>query len=217
MLSNGNLIVTVFGGANGGGMQGGCNFKYYLCLVRKMLQKLVGCCKPFDDAWLIDWDNDCADDVWTLRFVLEPSEDTKSEISDCNYSILQINESTEEDDEYVKYVKKFKDKLGYRDEYYPKHSVDEVEMWIARECALRQPYDTAARETEGDAVILLVMSKDEEAVKAGKKLGNFMMSDKHGDEEKLLKLMSDAYIQLCHLEQKRKMLRDEKLGKSTEV
>ena len=216
LLNNGNLIVTVFGGANGGGMQGGCNLKYYLCLIRKMLGNLVGCCKPFADAWLIDWDNDCADDVWTLRFVLQPTTETEAEMAECGYSIFQVNESVEED-ECLKYVNKFKDKLGYRDDYYPKHSIDEVEMWIARECALRQPYDTAARETEGDAVILLVMSRDEEAVKAGKKLGNFMMSNGHSDDEKLLKLMSDAYIQLCHLEQKRKELRDEKLEKSIEV
>ena len=61
-------------------MKGGCNLKHYLCLVRKLLEKLVGCCKPFSDSWLIDWDNDCADDVWTLRLVLEPNDETKQKI-----------------------------------------------------------------------------------------------------------------------------------------
>lgn len=93
LMSNSNLIVTVFGGANGGGMRGGCNFKYYLCLVRKLLEKLVGCCKPFADAWLIDWDNDCCDDVWTLRFVLQPTDETKLEMLECNFPILQLKES----------------------------------------------------------------------------------------------------------------------------
>ena len=70
---------------------------------------------------------------------------------------------------------------------------------LAAECALRMPTDTAAREIEGDAVMMLVLSGDDEAVKAGKKLGDCMMKKgKHG-RETLLKRMSDAYKALQDL------------------
>ena len=201
MVKSGDLIVTIFGGANGGGMKGGCNLKHYLCLVRKLLEKLVGCCKPFSDSWLIDWDNDCADDVWTLRLVLEPNDETKQKIIECGYEVLKLEESRDELDPDVKFVLDFKEHQGYVDGYFPKRSIDDVEVSIARECALRQPTDTAAREIEGDAVMLLVLSGDEEAVKIGKKLGNCMMkkNGKH-DRETLLKLMSDAYKSLMHID-----------------
>ena len=137
MTKNGNLIVTIFGGANGGGMRGGCNLKHYLCLVRKLLEKLVGCCKPFSDSWLIDWDNDCADDVWTLRLVLKPNDETKQKITECGYEVLKLEESKDELDPNVKFVIDFKKHQGYVDGYFPKHSIADVEMLIARECALR--------------------------------------------------------------------------------
>ena len=201
ILKNRNLIVTVFGGANGGGMQGGCNLKHYLCLVRKLLGKLVGCCLPFEDAWLIDWDNDCADDVWTLRFVLKPSAETLAEIADCGYVVDQVKESVDHN-ECVKYINAFKEKLGYRDGYMPTKSLEDVQMSIARECALRLSTDTAAREIQGDAVILLVLSGDDEAVNVGKQLGNEMMKNEANADEKLILLMSDAYKAMNSLEAK---------------
>lgn len=200
MVNSGNLIVTIFGGANGGGMRGGCNLKHYLCLVRKLLEKLVGCCKPFSDSWLIDWDNDCTDDVWTLRLVLEPNDETKQKIAECGYEVLKIEESKDDLDPDVKFVRDFKNYFSYRDGYFPKRSIADVEMSIARECALRQPTDTAAREIEGDAVMLLVLSGDEESVKIGKELGNCMMKNGKHDQETLLKLMSDAYTRLMHID-----------------
>ena len=216
MVKNGNLIVTIFGGANGGGMRGGCNLKHYLCLVRKLLEKLVGCGKPFSDSWLIDWDNDCADDVWTLRLVLKPNDETKRELAECGYEVLKLEESKDELDPNVKFVIDFKKHLGYVDGYFPKHDIADVEMSIARECALRMPTDTAAREVEGDAVILLVLSGDEESVKIGKKLGNCMMkkSEKH-DQETLLKLMSDAYKRLTHIDMDKKV--KEEISKKKEM
>lgn len=201
ILKNRNLIVTIFGGANGGGMRGGCNLKHYLCLIRKLIGKLVGCCKPFADAWLIDWDNDCADDVWTLRFVLKPSDETLTEIADCGYVIDQVKESIDHD-ECVQYINKFKEKLGYRDGYMPTKSLEDVQMSIARECALRLPTDTEAREIQGDAVILLVLSGDDDAVKVGKQLGNELMKNAAHSDEKLILLMSDAYKAIGHLEAK---------------
>ena len=47
----------------------------------------------------------------------------------------------------------------------------------------------------------LVLSGDEEAIKAGKALGDFMMSNKK-NEKKLLDLMCDAYVQLTHVSDK---------------
>lgn len=190
--------MTIFGGANGGGMQGGCNLKHYLCLVRKLLEKLVGVCKPFADAWLIDWDNDCADDVWTLRFVLKPSDETLAEIADCGYVVDQVKESISHD-ECMQYVDAFKEKLGYKDDYLPNKSYSKEMYSLAAECALRMPTDTAAKEIEGDAVMLLVLSGEEAAVKVGKKLGDCMMKKGKHDNETLLKRMSDAYKALQEL------------------
>ena len=48
--------------------------------------------------------------------------------------------------------------------------------------------------------MLLVLSGDEEAVKIGKKLGNCMMKNGKHDQETLLKLMSDAYKSLMHID-----------------
>lgn len=201
ILKNRNLIVTVFGGANSCGMQGGCNLKYYLCLIRKFLEKLVGCCKPFADAWLIDWDNDCANDVWTLRFVLKPSDETLTEIADYGYVVDQVKESIDYG-ECVHYINKFKDKLGYRDDYMPTKSLEDVQMSIARECALRLPTDTEAREIQCDAVILLILSGDEDAINVGKQLGDELMKNDAHSNEKLILLMSDAYKAMSHLETK---------------
>lgn len=216
ILKSRNLIVTLFGGANGGGMRGGCNLKYYLCLVRKLLEKLVGVCKPFEDAWLIDWDNDCADDVWTLRLVLKPSAETLAEIADCRYVVDQVKESIG-NDECMQYVDAFKEKLGYVDGYMPKKDIDDAADSLARECALRMPTDTMAREIEGDAVILLVLSGDEEAVKAGKKLGDCMMNKGKHDEETLLKLMSDAYKAMNSLEAKQEAAKHAAIQKAKDT
>lgn len=180
-------------------MRGGCNLKHYLCLVRKLFEKLVGCCKPFADAWLIDWDNDCADDVWTLRFVLKPTDETLGKMVEDHYEVMKLEESNDDVNPDVKFIRDFKKHQGYKDEYFPKYRISDVEASIARECALRMSADTTAREVEGGVVMLLVLSGDEELVKIGKKLGNCMMkkSAKH-DEETRLKLMSNAYKRLIY-------------------
>ena len=103
----------------------------------ELLEKLVGCCKPFSDSWLIDWDNDCADDVWTLRLVLAPNDETRQKIIECGYEVLKLEESRDELDPDVKFVLDFKEHQGYVDGYFPKRSIDDVEVSIARECALR--------------------------------------------------------------------------------
>ena len=41
VYSNGNLLVTMFGGANGGQMSGENNFKMYLAIVKKFISKLL--------------------------------------------------------------------------------------------------------------------------------------------------------------------------------
>ena len=81
----------------------------------------------------------------------------------------------------------------------PKKSYSKEMDSLAAECALRMPTDTAAREIEGDAVMMLVLSGEEDAVKAGKKLGDCMMKKGKHDEETLLKRMSDAYKALQDL------------------
>jgi hypothetical protein len=52
-------IATIFGGDNGSG-----NWKKYLNEVKKLVNELS---KKFSDVWIVDWWNDCLDDVYTLR------------------------------------------------------------------------------------------------------------------------------------------------------
>ena len=49
-------IVTLSGGKNGRG-----RFSNYLEDVKHVIDQ-------FDHTWLIKWENDCLDDVWTLKF-----------------------------------------------------------------------------------------------------------------------------------------------------
>ena len=99
----------------------------------------------------------------------------------------------------AEYIAKFKKHFGYRDDYIPWSGYyADARDAIANESAMRQPYDTAAREKEGDAVMLLVASGDPEGVEAGKKLGDCMMKNED-DEETLLERMSEAYKALSSL------------------
>ena len=61
------------------------NWPFYLSLVRKFLGKLLDYNngKMFKDVWMIDWDNDCCDDVWTLRLGLELSDKEKMQLIEC--------------------------------------------------------------------------------------------------------------------------------------
>lgn len=98
----------------------------------------------------------------------------------------------------AEYIAKFKKHFAYRDDYTPRHGYAETRDAIADECALRQPYDTAARDKEGDAVMLLVASGDPEGVEAGKKLGDCLMKNED-DKETLLERMSEVYKALSSL------------------
>ena len=93
------------------------------------------------------------------------------------------------------YIEKFKKHFGYRDNYFPKDSYEKVANWLDDELRLKMPTDTAAREVEGDAVMLLVASKDPEAIEVGKWLGNIMMG-KGIDDYVLLSAMEDAAVKL---------------------
>jgi hypothetical protein len=56
-----------------------------MSLVRKFLGKLLDYNngQVFKDVWLIDWDNDCCDDVWTLRLGLGLSDEEKVHLIEC--------------------------------------------------------------------------------------------------------------------------------------
>lgn len=56
-----------------------------MCLVRKFLGKLLDYNNGdmFNDVWLIDWDNDCCDDCWTLTLGLELSVKEKAHLIEC--------------------------------------------------------------------------------------------------------------------------------------
>lgn len=55
-------IAAIFGGANGPG-----KWENYLQQIRKLVLELK---KKFKDVWLVDLENDCLDDVYTLRIGL---------------------------------------------------------------------------------------------------------------------------------------------------
>lgn len=52
---NNHYVVTLYGGLNGYG-----RLHNYLNDVQEIINQ-------FDDVWLINWDNDCLDDVWVLK------------------------------------------------------------------------------------------------------------------------------------------------------
>ena len=86
ICEDGHLIATIYGGANGGGFCGAkSNWTYYMSLVRKFLGKLLDYNngQVFKDVWLIDWDNDCCDDVWTLRLGIELTDKEKLSLIEC--------------------------------------------------------------------------------------------------------------------------------------
>ena len=58
----GNYIVTLSGGCNGG--TDPKRTIWYLAAVKKLAKAIFD---RFGSVWLVDWDNDCADDVFTLR------------------------------------------------------------------------------------------------------------------------------------------------------
>lgn len=54
-INKDHLIVTINGGNNGYS-----DFNQYLTDIKTIINY-------FDKVWLIDWVNDCLDDVWVLR------------------------------------------------------------------------------------------------------------------------------------------------------
>ena len=86
ICEDGHLIATIYGGANGGGLRGvESNWPYYLSLVRKFLGRLLNYDNGnmFNDVWLIDWNNDCCDDVWTLTLGISLSDEEKMQLIEC--------------------------------------------------------------------------------------------------------------------------------------
>ena len=87
ICEDGHLVAEIFGGANGGGMRGvESNWPFYLALVKKFLLKLLDYKNGnfFKDVWLIDWDNDCCDDVWTMNLGLTLSDEEKLHLVEGN-------------------------------------------------------------------------------------------------------------------------------------
>ena len=52
------FIITIYGGNNGYG-----RLTNYLSDLKLIIDQ-------FDDTWLIDWTNDCVDDVWYFKFAV---------------------------------------------------------------------------------------------------------------------------------------------------
>ena len=56
IVNKGNhYVVTLYGGLNGCG-----RLHNYLHDIQKIINQ-------FDNVWLVNWDNDCPDDVWVLK------------------------------------------------------------------------------------------------------------------------------------------------------
>ena len=87
ICEDGHLIAEIYGGANGGGLRGvESNWPFYLALVKKFLLKLLDYDNGdfFKDVWMIDWDNDCCDDVWTLTLGITLSDKEKLHLVEGN-------------------------------------------------------------------------------------------------------------------------------------
>ena len=87
ICEDGHLIAEIYGGANGGGLRGvESNWPFYLALVKKFLLKLLDYDNGdfFKDVWMVDWDNDCCDDVWTLTLGITLSDKEKLHLVEGN-------------------------------------------------------------------------------------------------------------------------------------
>lgn len=56
---NNHYVVTLYGGLNGCG-----KLHNYLNDVQEIINQ-------FDNVWLINWSNDCLDDVWVLKIGIQ--------------------------------------------------------------------------------------------------------------------------------------------------
>lgn len=63
--------MTISGGANGSG-----DLVKYISLIKKLAKAMK---ERFADVWLLDWANDCCDDVWTLRLCFKLKEDEQKD------------------------------------------------------------------------------------------------------------------------------------------
>lgn len=217
---NGHYIACFGGGANGGRDDDG--WIKYFNIVKKVTKGLVD---EFGDVWMLDFDNDCADDVWTLRLCF-PSEKPKKEDkkkalkAEALFGVLESqllveakNNSGKKTDKEIeeenkpcwktpdawksdKYLNEFREELGYKDDYYPEGPLKDIMNSLASEVCLEMPTDTAARECEGDAVMWLIKSGRRDAIKAAHKLGDMIMANKGGKE--IIKAMREAWLQLLH-------------------
>lgn len=89
--SDGHYIACIFGGANGGGPDH--KWEIYLALVKKLVRKLN---EKFGKVWLLDFDNDCCDDLWTLRLCFDSLDGEKEKACEnvkTKYTKKQISEA----------------------------------------------------------------------------------------------------------------------------
>lgn len=73
---DGPYIVNFGGGANGGGNDD--KWLSYLSIVKKMAKKIFD---KFGSIWLLDFDNDCCDDVWTLRLCFNEKKEENEQVN----------------------------------------------------------------------------------------------------------------------------------------
>lgn len=177
------------------------------------------------DEWKVDFTDDDEDGIQTASFNSQNSaevwidnqevqnryDNVHFKVVDGPYKVGSKDESIIkcEDQEKLleskkgfdpqEYIKEFKDYFGYEDSYFPERDYSHSYDALAHELALQQPIDTEAREIEGDAVMLLVTSGSEDAIKAGKALGDCMMKKTKHDNETLIKKMRDAYLAVARL------------------
>ena len=171
------------------------------------------------NEWKVKFTDDDEDGIQTASFnschdaeVWIDNQEVQNRYDNVHFKVVegpyregaqQVHESKEQFDA-GKYVEEFKDYFGYADGYKPSRDYSHAYNSLAREIALQLPTDTEAREIEGDAVMLLVKSGDEEAVKAGKALGDCMMQKTKHDQKTLLKKMRIAFLalgKLCSMKQ----------------
>ena len=165
------------------------------------------------NEWKVKFTDDDKDGIQIASFNSQreadlwiKNQEIQGRYDPCNFEVVEgpykdtsmVKESKYEFDP-TSYVEEFREYFGYRDDYEVKQDYSETYDQLARKIALQMPNDTATKEIEGDAVMLLVQSGDEEAIEAGKALGDCMMYKTKHDKKTLLSKMRKAFIALGHL------------------
>jgi len=94
-----HYVLTVYGGANGGG--GDKKWQDYFMLIRKFFAAISE--KFHTRVWMVDWKNDCADDVWYLRLGFDDNKEKEAAIEESE--MVEVEDGCKELDRLKQMVR----------------------------------------------------------------------------------------------------------------